>query len=147
MKKIILLLLIAFAVTLFAGPKEDVLNSLKIMELTRILDLNEKQIASLIHMENRIRELHEKEFIQQDEFLRDIEKKIEKGDYSDVEGIISKSEQLEQSRMDEMHKLRKEFMAKLSDEMKLRYIVFEFRFRDRIKKHFINKKQFNNKIE
>lgn len=141
MKKIIVLLLTAvlLSAALYAGPKEDVINSLKITELTRILDLNEEQIASLIFMEKRIREIHEDNFGIREQFISELEKKIEKGDFTDAEKLCEKAETIEQSDMEQMHELRLEFLKKLNNEQKLKFILFEFRFRDMIKEHFINK--------
>lgn len=136
-KGIIIALILAISLFIFAGDKMEILEALKLKKITETLSLDKKQIAEYMIMEEDLRELNDSIARLTENLVNEAKLSIKNGRYEKAENILKWFSNMEQLSIDESLKIRKDFVDSLNDEQKLKYFIFEHEFRKQLKKNIL----------
>lgn len=142
MKKneIIIIFILFLTVPIFSGEKQDIINALKLAKLNEHINMTEEQIASYLIMEKSMREMNLKFIVERKKIIEKVKETVESKGMDDVDKIIMDLEHHEKERINEQWQIRKKFLKKLNNEQKLKFIIFEYRFRKQLQENLLMRK-------
>lgn len=142
MKKneIIIIFILFLTVPIFSGEKQDIINALKLAKLNEHINMTEEQIASYLIMEKSMREMNLKFIVERKKIIEKVKETVESKGMDDVDKIIMDLEHHEKERINEQWQIRKKFLKKLNNEQKLKFIIFEYRFRRQLQENLLMRK-------
>lgn len=135
-----------FAFYAFPQDNTDLIETFRMNKAAEIIDLNEEQMSSFIVAEKEIKKIGNEYDKTRQSIIDRLEKMIKGNDYKGADGILDEIENLEKVRLEKVLKTRKQFSAKLSEGQKVRYMLFELTFKDKLKDKIQDKlKKVNSK--
>ena len=102
--------------------------------------MTEEQIVSYLMMEKGMREMNLKFGAEREKIIEKVKEIVESKRMDSVDKIIMDIEHHEKERINQQWQIRRKFLEKLNNEQKLKFIIFEYRFRKQLQENLLMKK-------